>query len=203
MNYQRPTDTRPTLLSLNEVRKLFHELGHVLHALFTRARYAALNRVDRDFVEAPSMMLEQFFWAERHIKDVSFHYSHVDPSMKEQWRLTTLADGDGSHDVPQMPPAQLDDDQVRNLAQTNQHKAVQDQLKELFFATYDMLVHTPSSHTELEELNMTELFNKTRSDVYKVRGGEALGEGWEWCHGQTIFRNILNRYDAGYYSYIL
>jgi metallopeptidase MepB len=200
MNYVRPTDTRPTLLSLNEVRKLFHELGHLLHALFTRTKYAALHRVDRDFVEAPSMMLEQFFWMERHIKDVSFHYSHIDSSMKKMWR-STLADQDES-DVPEMP-VQLDDDLVRNLARTNQCKAVQDQLKEVFFATYDMLVHTPSSHAELEKLNLTELFNKTRSDVYKVRGGEASGEGWEWCHGQTIFRNILNRYDAGYYSYIL
>lgn len=80
---------------------------------------------------------------------------------------------------------------------------MENELTSLFFATYDMLVHTPASHTELENLNLTELFNKTRSDIFKVSGGEALGEGWEWSHGQTTFRNILNRYDAGYYSYIL
>lgn len=86
----------------------------------------------------------------------------------------------------------LDDGLVHNPARTNQCRAVQDRLKELLFATYDMLVHAPSSHTALEMLNLTELFNKTRSEFYKVRGGEVLGEGWEWCHGQTIFRNILN-----------
>ncbi|KAI1842107.1 hypothetical protein JX266_011640 [Neoarthrinium moseri] len=200
MNYVRPTDTRPTLLSLNEVRKLFHELGHLLHAMFTQTKYAALHYVDRDFVEAPSMMLEQFFWVERHIKDVSFHYSHINSTMKNIWKAT-LSDQHKT-DLPENP-VQLNDDVVRSLAQTNQGRAVQSQLKELFFATYDMLVHTPGSHAELEMINLAELFNKTRSDIYKVRGGEALGEGWEWCHGQTVFRNILNRYDAGYYSYIL
>lgn len=200
MNYVHPTDTRATLLSLNEVRKLFHELGHLLHALFTQTKYAALHHVDRDFVEAPSMMLEQFFWVERHIKDVSFHYSHIDSRMKDMWRAT-LEDQDKVHSLEK--PVQLSDDLVRILAQTNQSKAVRNTLNDLFFATYDMLVHTPASHAALERLNLTELFNKTRSDVLKVRGGEALGEGWEWCHAQTIFRNILNRYDAGYYSYIL
>nr|A0A8J9S3C0.1 RecName: Full=Oligopeptidase PhomG; AltName: Full=Phomopsin biosynthesis cluster protein G [Diaporthe leptostromiformis]BDA39153.1 peptidase M3 [Diaporthe leptostromiformis] len=200
MNYVRPTDTRPTLLSLDEVRKLFHEIGHLLHSQWTQTKYAALHHVDRDFVEAPSMMLEQFFWVEQHIKDVSFHYSHINSKMKDMWKAT-LVDQDETN--PPEKPAQLSDDVVFNLARANQSKAIQGQLKEVFFATYDMLVHKPASRAALEALNLTELFNKTRSDVYKVRGGEALGEGWEWGHGQTVFRNILNRYDAGYYSYLL
>ncbi|KAI4598801.1 hypothetical protein KJ359_002693 [Pestalotiopsis sp. 9143b] len=200
MNYMRPTESRPTLLRLNDVRKLFHELGHLLHSLFTQAKYAALHDVDQDFLEAPSLMLEQFFWVERHIKDVSFHYSHIDLRMREMW-IKTLDDHEKAN-PPDKPP-QLSDDVVRTLAETNSSKAVQDQLKELFFATYDLQVHTPASHEELETLNLTELFNKTRSEIYKVRGGEAFGEGWEWAHGQTVFRNIINRYDAGYYSYIL
>jgi metallopeptidase MepB len=131
VNYQRPTDARPTLLSLDEVRKLFHELGHLLHALFTRIKYAALNRVDRDFFEAPSMMLEQFFWTERHIKDVSLHYSHLDGhDMKEKWRSTLAAEQGGSDNISEMP-VQLGDDVVRDLARASQHKAVQGHLKEL------------------------------------------------------------------------
>ncbi len=43
MNYIKATDEQPTLLSLDEVRKLFHELGHLLHALFTRVKYASLH----------------------------------------------------------------------------------------------------------------------------------------------------------------
>ncbi|KAI1323212.1 hypothetical protein F5Y16DRAFT_384503 [Xylariaceae sp. FL0255] len=195
MNYVRPTETRPTLLSLVEVRKLFHELGHLLHGVLSHTDYAALHRVDRDFVEAPSMMLEQFFWVERHIQDVSFHYSYLSPRMKEMWEATV-------ENPSKERPMRLSEGVVHRLARANQHKAVQDQLKELFFATYDMLVHTPTSHEALEEMNLTELFNKTRSEIFNVHGDEDVG-GWEWCHGQTTFRNILNRYDAGYYSYIL
>ncbi|OAQ82559.1 metallopeptidase [Purpureocillium lilacinum] len=201
MNYAPPSDSRPTLLGLWGARKLFHELGHVLHSLFTQTKFAALNVVDRDFVEAPSRMLERFFWVERHIKEVSFHYSHISSSMKEAWK-STIEDRHRSRDLSEKP-VQLGDDIVRDLARSTEADAMENELTSLFFATYDMLVHTPASHTELENLNLTELFNKTRSDIFKVSGGEALGEGWEWSHGQTTFRNILNRYDAGYYSYIL
>ncbi len=60
MNYSNVTD-HPTLLNLQEVGKLFHEIGHLIHALCTETRYAASQYVDRDFVEAPSLMFEQFF----------------------------------------------------------------------------------------------------------------------------------------------
>lgn len=60
MNYNK-TAGRPTLLNLADVRKLFHEIGHLIHALCTETDYAASQYVDRDFIEAPSLMFEQFF----------------------------------------------------------------------------------------------------------------------------------------------
>ena len=149
MNYVPPTNTRPILLSLNEKRQLFHELGHVLHALFTQTKYATLYHVDRDFVEAPSMMLEQFFWEQRHIKQVSYHYSYIDSTMMATWK-STLQDQDGA-ETREMP-VRLGDDVVRDLARTNQGKVVQNSLADLFFATYDLLVHTPASREALEQL---------------------------------------------------
>lgn len=85
----------------------------------------------------------------------------------------------------------------------NYSKNVRDQLKELFFASFDMAVHTPASRDELEKTNLTELFNKMRVQIMSLHGDEAVGDGWEWDHGETVFRNIINGYDAGYYSYIL
>lgn len=61
MNYHKPSNDRPILLNLEDVRKLFHEIGHLVHALCTRTTYAGSQYVDRDFVEAPSLMFEQFF----------------------------------------------------------------------------------------------------------------------------------------------
>jgi metallopeptidase MepB len=120
--------------------------------------------------------------------------------MKETWLANLEHSEDG--DKPERP-VQLSEEEAAALARTSLQKNRQGQLKELFFATYDMLIHGPTSHGELEATNLTELFNRTRADIYQIQGGEALGEGWEWAHGETVFRNVLNGYDAGYYSYIL
>ncbi|CRL27656.1 Peptidase M3A/M3B, thimet/oligopeptidase F [Penicillium camemberti] len=200
MNYVKPLPDQPTLLSLDDVRKLFHELGHLFHALFTRIKYAGLCPVDRDFVEAPSKMLEQFFWVERHIKDISYHYSYISPSMMSAWMTSN---GKSENQPPKPPPIQLDDKQAAALSRRNKNGNIRAQLNNLFFATYDMLIHSPTSREELLRTNLTELFNKTRSSISGIQGGEILGEGWEWGHGQTTFRNVINRYDAGYYSYLL
>jgi oligopeptidase A len=73
--YQRPTVTllcnfppatadKPSLLSHSEVETLFHEFGHVLHTVTTRAKYGrfAGTHVPTDFVEAPSQMLQNWVW---------------------------------------------------------------------------------------------------------------------------------------------
>lgn len=199
MNYNRPGDL-PTLLSLIETRKLFHEIGHLIHSLCTRTKFANSHQVDRDFVEAPSIMFEQFFFQKRHIKDASCHYSHISPEFKQKW-LETLAHEEREH--ARQPEAQLGDETVAALARVNYGKNARNQLGNLALATYDMLIHTPTSHQALENTNLAELFNKTKTSIIGVSGGEAVGDGWEWGHGESVFRSIHNSYDAGYYSYLM
>ncbi|GAA2010456.1 peptidyl-dipeptidase Dcp [Nakamurella flavida] len=77
LNINKPPAGDPTLLSLDEVRTLFHEFGHALHGLFSRVRYPRLSgtSVPRDVVEFPSQVNEM--WISR--PEILAHYArHVD-----------------------------------------------------------------------------------------------------------------------------
>ncbi len=64
-NFPKPTKDNPTLLSLDEVRTVFHEFGHGLHALLAKGDYGSLTgtNVKWDFVELPSQLQEN--WAQQ------------------------------------------------------------------------------------------------------------------------------------------
>lgn len=61
-NYAKPEDGSPALLSLDEVRTMFHEFGHGLHSLLSVGSYTSLTgtAVKRDFVELPSQVQENW-----------------------------------------------------------------------------------------------------------------------------------------------
>ncbi|MEK6555323.1 MAG: M3 family metallopeptidase, partial [Bdellovibrionota bacterium] len=68
---------KPALLSHDEVETLFHEFGHIMHQTLTRAKYASLSgsSTSRDFVEAPSQMLENWVWDAKILNLISGHYT--------------------------------------------------------------------------------------------------------------------------------
>jgi thimet oligopeptidase len=81
-NFPSPTKDKPSLLSHQDVETLFHEFGHGMHSIVTRAKYARFSgtSVPRDFVEAPSQMLENWVW-DKKVLD-SFAADYRDPSKK-------------------------------------------------------------------------------------------------------------------------
>ena len=81
-NFPPPQPDKPSLLSHDDVETVFHEFGHAMHTILTRAKYARFSgtSVPRDFVEAPSQMLENWVW-DKKVLD-SFAADYRDPSRK-------------------------------------------------------------------------------------------------------------------------
>ena len=81
-NFPAPQPNRPSLLPHEDVVTLFHEFGHAMHAILTRAKYARFSgtSVPGDFVEAPSQMLENWAW-DKKVLD-SFAADYRDPTKK-------------------------------------------------------------------------------------------------------------------------
>ncbi len=73
-NFTRPTESRPALLSLDEVETLFHEFGHALHVLFAEVPYRGLSEVEGDFVELPSQIMENWAFSKEMLKKYAIHY---------------------------------------------------------------------------------------------------------------------------------
>ncbi|NRB58355.1 MAG: M3 family metallopeptidase [Winogradskyella sp.] len=75
-NFTKPTKSKPSLLTFNEVTTLFHEFGHALHGMLANTTYPSLSgtNVYWDFVELPSQILENWCYEEETLKLFATHY---------------------------------------------------------------------------------------------------------------------------------
>ena len=81
LNVPHPPAGDPALLTLDEVRTLFHEFGHALHGLFSQVRYPRLSGtgVPRDFVEFPSQVNEMWILWPDVLEDYARHVDTGEP----------------------------------------------------------------------------------------------------------------------------
>jgi len=97
-NFPKPSAGNPALLTLDQVRTMFHEFGHAMHGLFSNVRYPFLSgtSVPRDFVEMPSQFNEHWAMEQSVFANYARHYrtGEVMPSaLKDKIERTRLFNG--------------------------------------------------------------------------------------------------------------
>ncbi|KIY67106.1 metallopeptidase MepB [Cylindrobasidium torrendii FP15055 ss-10] len=165
-NLAKPTPEKPALMRHDDVVTFFHEMGHVFHGLLSRTKFARFHgtSVARDFVEAPSQMLENWCWEPKVLEKMSSHYQTQKPL-----------------------PAEL----IEKLIKSRYVNVGLFNLRQIFFAKFDIKVHTDSE----ENANLTALWNDLREATSLVKAGKP-------CPGQGTFGHITGGYEAGYYGYL-
>ena len=81
MNFTKPTEEKPALLTLGEVETFRHEFGHSLHGMFANTRFESLSgtNVWWDFVELPSQFMENYAVEKDFLRTFAFHYQTAEP----------------------------------------------------------------------------------------------------------------------------
>ncbi len=81
MNFARPPEGKPCLLSMDDARTLFHEFGHALHGMLSNVTYPSISgtSVSRDFVELPSQLYEHWLTVPETLQKYATHYETGKP----------------------------------------------------------------------------------------------------------------------------
>lgn len=91
MNLTKPTQEKPSLLTLGEVETFIHEFGHALHGMLSQCRFQSLSgtNVYRDFVELPSQFMENYVVEPEFLHTFARHYQTGEPLPEELIRKVT------------------------------------------------------------------------------------------------------------------
>jgi thimet oligopeptidase len=177
-NFTKPAATQPSLLRHTEVVTFFHEFGHIMHQTLTRARRARFSgtQTERDFVEAPSQMLEHWCWEPGVLAGFSRHFETGEP-------------------LPQGLVGAM-------VAAKNLNSGVMT-LRQLFFATLDLTYHSPgfggdttATVRELHEITGFPFIPGThfQSGFGHLFGYDAGYYGYLWSH--VFGDDMYTRFEA-------
>lgn len=138
-NFTKASKDKPSLLKHHEVVTFFHELGHGVHSILSKTKYGMFHgtAVPRDFVEAPSQMLEFWTWEKNQLNDLSSHYLTKEP---------------------------ISDELINQLVKSKKVNDGLNNLRQLHFGYFDMKLHTILKEEDLN-IDLTEIWNKMREDI--------------------------------------
>jgi peptidyl-dipeptidase Dcp len=169
-NFTRSSESRPSLLSFNELTTFLHEFGHSLHGMLTKCTYESLSgtNVARDFVELPSQFMENYAFEKEWLDTFAVHYL-TGEKLPEELIV-----------------------KIKEAAAYNEGYAC---YRQLSFGFLDMAWHSLENHSEVsisdfenEVMTKTELFppveglNMSAAFGHIFGGGYAAGYyGYKWA----------------------
>ena len=136
-NFSKATAKEPSLLSLDDIITLFHEMGHALHHIFsTEEEYfvSGISGVEWDGVEFPSQFLENFATDKNILKNMARHYK---------------------------TEASLDDHIIDQLIAKKNFQSAMGILRQLEFTLFDLRIHT----SDFNKHSIQNILNNTRDKV--------------------------------------
>lgn len=177
-NFTKPTAQSPSLLQHGEVETLFHEFGHALHNTFGRTELVRFSGTgtERDFVEAPSQIMQHWIWRADVLKRFARHYETGEP-------------------IPDALVEQL-------VAARNLNRAMF-QLRQLQYGYWDLQMHGGPDrdldviHTEGADLALLPIHEGTfplASFGHLMSGYDASYYGYMWSevYGDDMFSRFEN-----------
>ncbi len=137
-NFTKPTRSKPSLLTFNEVTTLFHEFGHALHGMLADTTYPSLSgtSVYWDFVELPSQIMENWCFEKEALEYFAHHY-----------------------ETGELLPMEM----IHKIKESSNFMEGMATLRQLSFGFLDMAwhAHDPSGITQVKEFE-TEAFGDTQ-----------------------------------------
>jgi peptidyl-dipeptidase Dcp len=179
-NFTRPSETRPSLLSFNELTTFLHEFGHSLHGMLTKCTYESLSgtNVARDFVELPSQFMENFAFEKEWLDMWATHYK-----------------------TGQKIPQEI----IRKIKEASTFNEGYACYRQLGFGFLDMAWHTITNPVEVNiadfesaALTKTELFPKVEGTNMSASFGHIFGGGYAAGYYGYKWAEVL---DADAFSY--
>ena len=171
-NFTKPTASKPSLLTFNEVTTLFHEFGHALHGMLANTKYPSLSgtSVYWDFVELPSQILENWCYEKETLELFAKHYQTGEVIPMEYV------------------------EKIKESATFHEGMAT---LRQLSFGLLDMAWHGPS--TPLRNLDSD--INVKEFELNAFGDTQLYPDVRENCMSTSFSHIFQGGYSAGYYSY--
>lgn len=177
-NVTKPTEERPSLLQHQEVETMFHEFGHILHQTLTKAELVRFSgtSVERDFVEAPSQIMEHWTWKPDVLQRFARHHETGEP---------------------------IPEDLVDKLVAAKNLNIALMKLRQMTYGTLDMNLHGPNSDRDLDralrDANTVSLLPTHEGTFFPASFGHLFGYDagyygylWSEVYGDDMWSRFEN-----------